>query len=166
MMTCPFSETNEVDLASNTRCGTRRYMAPEVLDETLNKKHFDSYKQADMYSFGLVLWEIARRCVIGGECLVWIGCLVCGSSFLDICIGARAAKQLLHSPLIVKVSGLILGRCGPVNSMSEVNCHLAELEKRRAAIYDADLIILLCAGRSMKHWLYYKVFCIPLCGIE
>ncbi|XP_059138990.1 bone morphogenetic protein receptor type-1B-like [Physella acuta] len=60
------SETNEVDIASNTRCGTKRYMAPEVLEENLNKNHFDSYKQADMYSFGLVLWEIARRCVIGG----------------------------------------------------------------------------------------------------
>ncbi|BFZ17929.1 hypothetical protein BsWGS_20968 [Bradybaena similaris] len=60
------SETNEVDVASNTRCGTRRYMSPEVLDDTMNKNHFDSYKQADMYSFGLVLWEIARRCVIGG----------------------------------------------------------------------------------------------------
>ncbi|XP_005111811.2 bone morphogenetic protein receptor type-1B [Aplysia californica] len=60
------SENNEVDLASNTRCGTKRYMAPEVLEETLNKNHFDSYKQADMYAFGLVLWEIARRCVIRG----------------------------------------------------------------------------------------------------
>ncbi|KAK0041699.1 bone morphogenetic protein receptor type-1B [Biomphalaria pfeifferi] len=60
------SETNEVDIASNTRCGTIRYMAPEVLEETLNKNHFDSYKEADMYSFGLVLWEIARRCVVGG----------------------------------------------------------------------------------------------------
>lgn len=60
------SETNEVDIASNTRCGTKRYMAPEVLEETLNKSHFDSYKQADMYSFGLVLWEISRRCVVMG----------------------------------------------------------------------------------------------------
>ncbi|GFS13998.1 receptor protein serine/threonine kinase [Elysia marginata] len=60
------SETNKVDIASNTRCGTRRYMAPELLEETLNENHFDSYKQADMYSFGLVLWEIARRCVING----------------------------------------------------------------------------------------------------
>ncbi|GFN78405.1 receptor protein serine/threonine kinase [Plakobranchus ocellatus] len=60
------SETNKVDIASNTRCGTKRYMAPEVLEETLNENHFDSYKQADMYSFGLVLWEIVRRCVLNG----------------------------------------------------------------------------------------------------
>ena len=42
-------------------------MGPEVLDETLNKNHFDAYKQADMYSFGLVLWEISRRCISGGK---------------------------------------------------------------------------------------------------
>ncbi|KAK2150729.1 hypothetical protein LSH36_393g02035 [Paralvinella palmiformis] len=60
------SETNEVDIAPNTRQGTKRYMAPEVLDETLSRYHFDAFKQADMYAFGLVIWEIARRCVSGG----------------------------------------------------------------------------------------------------
>ena len=47
-----------------------RYMAPEVLDDTLNILHFDSFKRADIYSFGLVLWEIARRCDIGGKLIV------------------------------------------------------------------------------------------------
>lgn len=42
-------------------------MPPEVLDESLNRKHFQSYIMADMYSFGLILWEIARRCVSGGK---------------------------------------------------------------------------------------------------
>ena len=36
-------------------------MAPEILDETLKKENFNSYCQADMYSFGLVMWEIASR---------------------------------------------------------------------------------------------------------
>lgn len=44
-----------------------RYMAPEVLDETINMKHFDSFKCADIYALGLVYWEIARRCNAGGE---------------------------------------------------------------------------------------------------
>lgn len=43
-----------------------RYMAPEVLDETINMKHFDSFKCADIYALGLVYWEIARRCNSGG----------------------------------------------------------------------------------------------------
>ena len=77
-----FSETNEVDVAPNTRQGTKRYMAPEVVDETLNRSHFDSFKQADMYSFGLVLWEIATRCKSGGKFVkrfkkIGIKCLQC-----------------------------------------------------------------------------------------
>ncbi|PVD39256.1 hypothetical protein C0Q70_01884 [Pomacea canaliculata] len=62
------SESNEVDLAPNPRQGTKRYMAPEVLDMTLNTNHFDAFKQADMYSFGLVLWEIAGRCNLEDAC--------------------------------------------------------------------------------------------------
>jgi len=36
-------------------------MAPEVLNETLVTSSFESFKAADMYAFGLVLWEITRR---------------------------------------------------------------------------------------------------------
>merc|ERR1711936_1108472 len=61
------SETNEIDIAPNTRVGTRRYMAPEVLDETLNKSSFESFKAADMYAFGLVVWEITRRTLTGDK---------------------------------------------------------------------------------------------------
>ena len=43
--------------------GTRRYMAPEVLDESIVTTSFESYKAADMYAYGLVLWEIARRTI-------------------------------------------------------------------------------------------------------
>ena len=57
-----------VEIPSNkNRVGTNRYMAPEVLDETINIQHFESFKRADVYSLGLVLWEIARRCSVGGE---------------------------------------------------------------------------------------------------
>ncbi|XP_065183302.1 bone morphogenetic protein receptor type-1B-like isoform X2 [Sycon ciliatum] len=42
--------------------GTRRYMPPEVLQGTINKYSFESFKLADTYSFSLVLWAIARRC--------------------------------------------------------------------------------------------------------
>ncbi|XP_064466036.1 TGF-beta receptor type-1-like isoform X2 [Ornithodoros turicata] len=60
------SASNTVDIPPNPRVGTKRYLAPEVLDETINMNHFDSFKRADIYAFGLVLWEIARRCNIGG----------------------------------------------------------------------------------------------------
>lgn len=60
------SATNSVDIPPNPRVGTKRYLAPEVLDESINMNHFDSFKRADIYALGLVLWEIARRCNIGG----------------------------------------------------------------------------------------------------
>lgn len=46
-----------------------RYMAPEVLDDSINMKHFESFKRADIYAMGLVFWEVARRCSIGGKFL-------------------------------------------------------------------------------------------------
>lgn len=45
-------------------------MAPEVLDDSINMKHFESFKRADIYAMGLVFWEIARRCSIGGKFLL------------------------------------------------------------------------------------------------
>uniref|UniRef100_A0A1B0GA96 receptor protein serine/threonine kinase n=1 Tax=Glossina morsitans morsitans TaxID=37546 RepID=A0A1B0GA96_GLOMM len=58
-------KNDSVDIPSTHRVGTKRYMAPEVLDESMNAQHFDSYKRADVYAFGLILWEVARRCNIG-----------------------------------------------------------------------------------------------------
>lgn len=61
--------TGSIDIAPNNRVGTRRYMAPEVLDETIDTRHFESFKRADVYALGLVFWEIARRCSdVGGLC--------------------------------------------------------------------------------------------------
>lgn len=55
-------------MKSNVFCSfiANRYMAPEVLDDSINMKHFESFKRADIYAMGLVFWEIARRCSIGG----------------------------------------------------------------------------------------------------
>ncbi|KAI8478012.1 Activin receptor type-1C [Branchiostoma belcheri] len=50
--------TDSVDIAPNNRVGTKRYMAPEVLDDTINITHFDSFKRADVYALGLVFWEV------------------------------------------------------------------------------------------------------------
>ncbi|XP_078581340.1 activin receptor type-2A-like isoform X16 [Branchiostoma floridae x Branchiostoma japonicum] len=41
--------------------GTRRYMAPEVLEGAINFNR-DAFLRIDMYAFGLVLWEIVSRC--------------------------------------------------------------------------------------------------------
>ena len=53
-------DTGELQ-ADNIRVGTKRYMAPEVLDGSLAIDDFESYKRADVYAFALILWEIVRR---------------------------------------------------------------------------------------------------------
>lgn len=65
------SESNEIDITPNTRVGTRRYMAPEVLEEVLDTKSFDAFKMADIYALSLVFWEMCRRCVTKGSCEKW-----------------------------------------------------------------------------------------------
>ncbi|XP_042899660.1 bone morphogenetic protein receptor type-2-like isoform X2 [Parasteatoda tepidariorum] len=43
--------------------GTVRYMAPEVLEGAVNLRDCESsLKQIDVYSLGLILWELATRC--------------------------------------------------------------------------------------------------------
>uniref|UniRef100_A0A8C1QFA0 receptor protein serine/threonine kinase n=1 Tax=Cyprinus carpio TaxID=7962 RepID=A0A8C1QFA0_CYPCA len=57
---------NQLDVGNNPKVGTKRYMAPEVLDETIQTDCFDAYKRVDIWAFGLVLWEIARRTISNG----------------------------------------------------------------------------------------------------
>lgn len=44
--------------------GTRRYMAPEVLEGAINFSR-NAFLRIDMYACGLVLWELASRCSFG-----------------------------------------------------------------------------------------------------
>ena len=48
-----------------SRTGTIRYMSPEDLDESIVKKNdFEAFRQADIYSFALVMWEVLWRTVV------------------------------------------------------------------------------------------------------
>ena len=54
--------------------GTKRYMPPEILlydpdseQNDFNPSDFKSFINADTYSLGLVLWEIASRTVVEGN---------------------------------------------------------------------------------------------------
>lgn len=83
-----------------------RYMAPEVLDETINTRHFDSFKCADIYALGLVYWEIARRFNSGGqrsELIVWMIHLCCSSLWPQHCpvlSGVHEEYQLPYFDLV------------------------------------------------------------------
>ncbi|XP_074856994.1 TGF-beta receptor type-2-like isoform X1 [Carettochelys insculpta] len=55
------------DFANSGQVGTARYMAPEVLESRVNLEDLESFKQMDVYSMALVLWEMASRCEAAGE---------------------------------------------------------------------------------------------------
>ncbi|XP_039876193.1 TGF-beta receptor type-2-like isoform X1 [Simochromis diagramma] len=55
------------ELANSGQVGTARYMAPEVLESRINLENIESFKQADVYSMALVLWEIISRCSAVGD---------------------------------------------------------------------------------------------------
>ncbi|XP_032367684.1 TGF-beta receptor type-2 [Etheostoma spectabile] len=55
------------DLANSGQVGTARYMAPEVLEARLNLENTESFKQTDIYSMALVLWEMTSRCEAIGD---------------------------------------------------------------------------------------------------
>ena len=45
-------------------------MAPEILNNTLNVNCFESFKAADIYCLGLVLWEVGRRTVTSEKMVI------------------------------------------------------------------------------------------------
>uniref|UniRef100_A0ABD2XQE7 receptor protein serine/threonine kinase n=1 Tax=Trichogramma kaykai TaxID=54128 RepID=A0ABD2XQE7_9HYME len=46
--------------------GPKRYMAPDVIEETIIMADFNFFKRADVYTLGLLIWKTARRCNVGG----------------------------------------------------------------------------------------------------
>ncbi|KAK1173478.1 TGF-beta receptor type-2-like isoform X3 [Acipenser oxyrinchus oxyrinchus] len=55
------------DLANSGQVGTARYMAPEILESRMNLENTESFKQTDVYSMALVLWEMTSRCSAHGD---------------------------------------------------------------------------------------------------
>jgi hypothetical protein len=43
------SESNSLDIPANCRVGTKRYLAPEVLDGSLQEDNFETYKQVSTF---------------------------------------------------------------------------------------------------------------------
>lgn len=56
-------ETGQAIGDAHFQVGTRRYMAPEVLDGAIQFSR-DAFLRIDVYSMGLVLWELMSRCYI------------------------------------------------------------------------------------------------------
>ncbi|KAI8119041.1 activin receptor type-1 isoform X1 [Lucilia cuprina] len=58
--------TGKLDLGNNPKVGTKRYMAPEILDESIDMHNFEALRRTDIYALGLVLWEVCRRTISCG----------------------------------------------------------------------------------------------------
>ncbi|XP_050093465.1 activin receptor type-1-like [Anopheles aquasalis] len=59
--------TNRIDIGGGAvRVGTKRYMAPEVLEESIHLECFDALRKCDIYALGLIFWEVCRRTIASG----------------------------------------------------------------------------------------------------
>lgn len=64
------------------QAGTQRYMAPELLDKTLDLQDWGmALRRADVYSLALLLWEILSRCPD-----LWPGKHGCNSPLSSPCL--------------------------------------------------------------------------------
>nr|AEP16399.1 TGF-beta type I receptor [Mnemiopsis leidyi] len=52
---------------TNFQVGTRRYMAPEILDSSLNFEKFFTFKAADMFSSSYIIWEMLHVCQVDSD---------------------------------------------------------------------------------------------------
>lgn len=64
-------------LQSHPQLGTLRYMAPEILEGSVNLSNTWCLLQGDIYALGLLLWEIWMRCsdLFEGKKNSFISCL-------------------------------------------------------------------------------------------
>lgn len=53
--------TRKINLPPTYKNGTVRYLAPEILNNTIDLNLFDSFLYVDIYCLALVFWEIALR---------------------------------------------------------------------------------------------------------
>ncbi|CAK9801289.1 Activin receptor type-1 [Anthophora quadrimaculata] len=60
--------TDRIDLKQ----GTKRYMSPEILEQTINIECLENFRRTDIYSLGLILWEVCRRCISNGVALEYV----------------------------------------------------------------------------------------------
>ena len=65
-------ENGEVDRQLGSRLGTNRYLAPEVLSDQIDVTIFSHHAACDVYSIGLVMWEILNVVSVSGEWLLWL----------------------------------------------------------------------------------------------
>nr|XP_033802635.1 TGF-beta receptor type-2-like isoform X2 [Geotrypetes seraphini] len=99
------------DFANSGQVGTARYMAPEVLESRVNLEDLESFKQMDVYSLALVLWEMTSRCEAVGEVKSYelpFGSKVCEQpcveTMRDIVLHGRGRPEIPSSWCVHQIS--------------------------------------------------------------
>ncbi|XP_013179313.1 PREDICTED: activin receptor type-1C isoform X2 [Papilio xuthus] len=140
--------SDSVDIPSTNRVGTKRYMAPEVLDESMDSRQFDPYKRSDVYSFGLVLWEMARRCGIMPDEYQppYYDCVPPDPSLDDmrrvVCLEKRRPNvpNRWHSDIVLSAISKVMKECWYQNPAARLTA--LRIKKTLANIATADHIKL------------------------
>ena len=59
----------DLEVKTNPRMPSYRYMAPEILQDlsTFDLHDIDDFQKGDVYAFGLILWELILRYEVKGE---------------------------------------------------------------------------------------------------
>lgn len=84
-------------------------MAPEVLESRMNLDNVESFKQTDVYSMALVLWEMTSRCNgVGGTLdpidLVFLN--RCDYNSLSVIFVGGTFITELNRPAVLFINGL------------------------------------------------------------
>lgn len=53
---------------TSLRMGTKRYLAPEILTKQLDQSSLIGFQRAEIYSLGLIMWEVLRACQFESQC--------------------------------------------------------------------------------------------------
>ncbi|XP_062509181.1 activin receptor type-1C-like [Corticium candelabrum] len=134
--------------AQMLKSGTRRYMAPEVLDESINSEEFDSFRKADVYSLGLILWEMTTRCqtnrITPREYMPPYGSVVTGNPSCDdmlfiVCVqGVRPPTPVdWETDSEFRVYSKLINECWSGNSAARLTA--ARIKKTLLQISETEL---------------------------
>lgn len=99
------AENNMLVLLYQTlQVGTKRYLAPELLDLSIDSGSLKKFQLADIYSFGLVIWEI----LVNSNVILAPNALQQGGDNEGWCAGREVWHNLCYNILLLYCYYLIL----------------------------------------------------------
>ncbi|NXA42771.1 TGFR2 protein, partial [Eudromia elegans] len=146
------------DFANSGQASTAQalYMAPEVLESRVNLEDLESFKQMDVYSMALVLWEMASRCDVVGEVKNYelpFGSKVqeqpCVDTMRDIVLHGRGRPEIPSSWLVHQGMRLLcdtITECWDHDPEARLTAHCVAERLRLLAHTDCDDILNNNAG--------------------